>query len=612
MTLLRVHTIRRNRYMTDSTALTKDFEMPTSATSGINDYDQEGTKPKKRKKPSSAKRPAPKVTGKPAHPKSPKTQVQGQNGENVDYDDNADSTDTYEDDDAAYSGEYPDDTDDDDELEAMDDANNETGSADAFDTDPNSRYGKRSFSDKKRKKLADTGAAMPDGSFPIENTSDLKNAIQSHGRAKDPDKAKAHIKARAKALGAESELPDDWKKFDGDQMNKVDITKFDNDQLEKFFNAHRNTIVSGELVKGVYDVAGLGNLIAQLHSIVHNAYTERDIEGDDSKVPEELRDAAANLLSILGDMAAEESGEIKAGTTAEDVMNDYSGTPIAMVPGLYRSDVGTLAKALRTSLFGVEEADLAKAGARNSKKDLETLQKCHDALCELGASCASPSPHENDGEDVKPQETMKMAKVSKTDTVMSEGNKRGAAVTDPKMEPNSTNAEDAEDTSDQGQEKPQNDTKKSKARDAMAGKKKKRADMDMDEDDMDEDEDDMDEDEDEDFPPPKAKKKAKKFDEAEMAKMIATVVASTMAQVLGKADNGGTMIPRVAPNLMQVGKGGEVNKLQAVNVDELRKSVTKVQATACDPGDNDTATLIKAIHKGGATFRLNPNEIPQS
>jgi len=70
---------------------------------------------------------------------------------------------------------------------------------------------RKDFSADKRKQLAKTGAAMPDGSFPIENTADLKNAIQAFGRAKDPAAAKAHIIKRARALGATGMLPDDWK-----------------------------------------------------------------------------------------------------------------------------------------------------------------------------------------------------------------------------------------------------------------------------------------------------------------------------------------------------------------------------------------------------------------
>lgn len=65
-----------------------------------------------------------------------------------------------------------------------------------------------------RKKLADKGHALPDGSFPIRNKTDLKNAVQSIGRASDPEKAKEFIKKRAKDLNAEATLPDEWKQND--------------------------------------------------------------------------------------------------------------------------------------------------------------------------------------------------------------------------------------------------------------------------------------------------------------------------------------------------------------------------------------------------------------
>lgn len=55
------------------------------------------------------------------------------------------------------------------------------------------------------------GEAMPDGSFPIRNEQDLKDAIRSVGRAKDPAAAKRWIKKRAKEMGKEATLPEDWK-----------------------------------------------------------------------------------------------------------------------------------------------------------------------------------------------------------------------------------------------------------------------------------------------------------------------------------------------------------------------------------------------------------------
>lgn len=68
----------------------------------------------------------------------------------------------------------------------------------------------REFSQQKRENLAKQGSAMPDGSFPIANAKDLKNAIKAVGRAKNPAAAKAHIRKRAKALGLTDLLPEGW------------------------------------------------------------------------------------------------------------------------------------------------------------------------------------------------------------------------------------------------------------------------------------------------------------------------------------------------------------------------------------------------------------------
>lgn len=61
-----------------------------------------------------------------------------------------------------------------------------------------------------RRRLAEKGHAMPDGSFPIADLEDLRNAIQAIGRARDPAKAKRHIRKRANALGHPELIPDTW------------------------------------------------------------------------------------------------------------------------------------------------------------------------------------------------------------------------------------------------------------------------------------------------------------------------------------------------------------------------------------------------------------------
>ncbi len=53
-----------------------------------------------------------------------------------------------------------------------------------------------------RKSAEKKGDTMPGGGFPIRNKSDLKNAKQSVGRAKNPAAARAWINKRAGQLGA--------------------------------------------------------------------------------------------------------------------------------------------------------------------------------------------------------------------------------------------------------------------------------------------------------------------------------------------------------------------------------------------------------------------------
>lgn len=57
---------------------------------------------------------------------------------------------------------------------------------------------------------AKRGWAMPDGSYPIRNRSELQDAIHAFGRAKNQAAVKRHIIKRARALKLTSLLPDGW------------------------------------------------------------------------------------------------------------------------------------------------------------------------------------------------------------------------------------------------------------------------------------------------------------------------------------------------------------------------------------------------------------------
>jgi hypothetical protein len=96
--------------------------------------------------------------------------------------------------------------------------NRDMKSADADETEVSEpEVEKREFSEAQREAAAESGAAMADGSYPIKTVGDLRNAIQSIGRAKDRAKTIAHIKTRAQALGREDLIPDSFKAVEHDE-----------------------------------------------------------------------------------------------------------------------------------------------------------------------------------------------------------------------------------------------------------------------------------------------------------------------------------------------------------------------------------------------------------
>lgn len=66
---------------------------------------------------------------------------------------------------------------------------------------------------KKRMELAKDKKALPDGSFPIRNVSDLKNAVQAYGRAKPGNRGlvRRHIVKMARKLDRKDLVPENWK-----------------------------------------------------------------------------------------------------------------------------------------------------------------------------------------------------------------------------------------------------------------------------------------------------------------------------------------------------------------------------------------------------------------
>jgi phage head maturation protease len=183
---------------------------------------------------------------------------------------------------------------------------------------------KREFSDKEREDAASAGQALPDGSFPIKSVQDLKNAIRAIGRAKDPAKAKAHIKARAKALGASDLIPDTWK-ADGaeksdfsSQITEGNMSKeLTVDELQK---AHKAVV---EHIHGLHKAASMHKAArhamadaheAEIHE--HCAKIHKAITGEDTVPMQTTKEAAEKTDDLKKDapITDEKIAEIVAAT----------------------------------------------------------------------------------------------------------------------------------------------------------------------------------------------------------------------------------------------------------------------------------------------------------
>ncbi len=259
---------------------------------------------------------------------------------------------------------------------------------------------KKDFTDDERKKLADSGKALPDGSFPIESVEDLENAVKAYGRAKDKEEAKAHIIKRAKALKATDKLPEDWegstkkteteKSDKGGGLKKImilgDMTKIDaaKGALAKCCGWGGDTIDWGA-TQEVFDVQKALSALSQLSALIQGEAME-----DHPEAAAQLSSLTTALLA-LKDFISSEVQEVHGvpGNSAPTItMNRIDGAGNLQKMEIVLEDGGA-AEALQKAFGDI----LAKSGARHSSADLEKIQAIHDHASTLGATCSAEKAH---------------------------------------------------------------------------------------------------------------------------------------------------------------------------------------------------------------------------
>lgn len=233
---------------------------------------------------------------------------------------------------------------------------------------------KRDVSTDERKKLADKGQALPDGSFPIANVGDLKNAVRAIGRAKDVAKAKAHIKKRAKALGKPDLVPASWKTEEADTGKSL----HDSSELAAIRQGLVNCIQAelDELCNGESEIWDIKELLEALCTFLcwwSDESYEGEVEGpnmqdsgithvtlsDDTEKKAETADVTKAIEAKFEELSKdftkklEASQEIVKGLEAE--LTKMKALPVPGGPVLTRTDTDTAkAKTRETNIAKAE------------------------------------------------------------------------------------------------------------------------------------------------------------------------------------------------------------------------------------------------------------------
>ncbi len=118
----------------------------------------------------------------------------------------------------------------------------------------------RNYTAEDRREMAKNGQALPDGSYPIKDEEDLRNAIQAIGRASDPSAVRAHIKKRAKALGLTELIPEGWAAqiIDLSELTEEEVAEYE--KLDSYdqdvYAEERNAVLAAAFAPGTHDGPG--------------------------------------------------------------------------------------------------------------------------------------------------------------------------------------------------------------------------------------------------------------------------------------------------------------------------------------------------------------------
>lgn len=263
-------------------------------------------------------------------------------------------------------------------------------------------YSKRDFTPEQRRQLAKEGKAMPDGSYPIVNVADLRNAIQAFGRAKAKGPVAQHIKRRARALGATEELPKEGllalKSVNGDMQKEHDTMAEKNEKtveavekqlqdsqnelaIAKAYGAlndaeklHYKSLESNEQVAFLkLDADGRKAELAKLADSDPVVY--KDLEGNEYRKSDDPRAVSAAKRADNAEKIAKEEREKRE----DGELSKRAESELSNLPG--EADVK---KSLLKAVDGIPDAKIREGVQALLKAGNENLGKAFERIGERG------------------------------------------------------------------------------------------------------------------------------------------------------------------------------------------------------------------------------------
>ena len=219
-----------------------------------------------------------------------------------------------------------------------------------------------------RDRAAAAGQALPDGSFPIRNATDLGNAIQAFGRANPGDRRRVarHIRRRARALNMTDRLPTEG--VLADLLKADDSSEINQDEVGKMETGTGITPAELERLRAIAAMSGVHK--SHFDGLPNDAAKDKFIAADIS-----ARDAMISLAK-----AAETEANPIVYTAVDGTEYRKSDDPrlVAMAKG--RDEDRRESQALRATAIDADLTRRAEGEFANLPGDLETRKSLIKAV----------------------------------------------------------------------------------------------------------------------------------------------------------------------------------------------------------------------------------------